>query len=440
MSVSQQTSAADARTRFLTPALILACGVVVAWCGVLIALKPDAIADERLHQPVIAGVAEGRWPPARALVMPPTYHALLGAASWLFGPSLAASRAMTALLAVATLLLIRATERRLWPGEPDGQRALLAALNPLLLTYFALVYTETAALLLLALACYFQARRSGWAAAAALTLACLVRQSHLVWFGLLAVWALEQRIRPDGEGSASSATDGRRANWFVRGRAWLIANQQALAPPLCGVLGVLMLYDLIGGMERGGSGLNKPRPNVAQIHIFGLSMGLLLLPIWMAGLSRDGRRRLMPGLRRPLGIGACLLAVGILCQVFQSSHPFNNETDYLHNHVLRAMQRDGGVRALVCALLAPVALGLWLDWRRQPRRRLLAWVWLFSAAYLALHWPVDPRYYIPVVLLLLLLGRPTPRVRGWMHVCNAAGVLAMAAYVLARGGPGGGVW
>lgn len=439
MSAPQETSASRARPPFFTATLIAACGLVVAWCAVLITLKPEMIADERLHQPVIAGVAEGRWPPARALVMPPTYHALLGAASRPFGPSLAASRVMTALLAVATLLLLRATERRLWPEERDGQRALLAALNPLLLIYFGLVYTETASLLLLTLACYFQARRGGWAAVGALTLACLVRQSNVVWFGLLAAWAVDQRTRSAAGPDAPSVAGGRRASGLWRGRRWLTANQQALAPPICGAIGVLMLYDLIGGMERGGSGLNAPRPNVAQIHLFGLSMGLLLLPVWVAALWQDGWR-LRSLLLRPAGVGACVLAVGVLYQVFHSSHPFNNESDYLHNHVLAAMQRDGGVRGLVCLLIVPVAVGLWLDWRRQPRRGLLAWLGVFSAAYLALHWPVDPRYYIPIVLLVLLLGRWTPGVRAWMHVVNGAVALAVAAYVLARGGAGGGVW
>ena len=81
-----------------------------------------------------------------------------------------------------------AARSRFGPG--GGAYALILLWNPVFFPYCVLVYTEPAAMLAVAAAVQAHVRGRYGLAAAAMTAACLVRQSNIAWVALLLVWGL----------------------------------------------------------------------------------------------------------------------------------------------------------------------------------------------------------------------------------------------------------
>ncbi|MBI5864994.1 MAG: hypothetical protein HZB38_10905 [Planctomycetes bacterium] len=408
--------------RFASGPLWAAIAVVLVWLALLIAFKPAPIADERLHMEAIGQIAAGQMPPAGQLGMLPAYHTLLGVLLQPIGASLNAARALTALLAIGALIATHLAARSIGAANTT---VLHVALSPLFLPFAAMVYTEAAGLLCLMAGFAFHVRGHRLPAAISLAAACLFRQSLVVWVVIGIVWdAFGRPEPPESEPQAEA-----RLRKIRGAAAWLV-------PPM---LAVIAVYYAAGGIEVGGGGMNRVGLNPAQIHTAGAVFGLLWLPIWVEALMRDWRSDIQPKLMRPAVVTALIAIVAIIAMLFSNPHPWNNASDYLRNHLLTAMMRSSAVCAAVSALVVAAMLGLHRALRRQPQVRLIAATCVLSCIYIAPHWLVDPRYFLPPLLFLTVFFRPG-RIDKVQLIWSGLLCTCLATYVLSHGGFSAGIW
>lgn len=398
-------------------AVTMALAGPAAWFGLLAIARPELVADEVYHVPAVRALAQGDWGPVGALPMPPTYHLLAALPVRVLGGELWVIRGFNALLSGLTLIVFGKAAVR---HDPHGatHRLLRLAWNPLLGPLWVLAYTDAAALFGVAFALAFYARKQhGWAAAG-LLLACLVRQSNVLWPVLFAAWAVIE-CRDDRTAAA-------------RGRLRSLA---ATIGPYGLALVVAVICMAVTAFGQPPLVENRPRFNPAQFYLFGLTAALLAAPVWLPALAAPWRRWFGQAIRRPWICAAAIAAVGLLELTFGNPHPWNADPDYLRNWPLLAMTRHLSVRYLAAVVLvAFVPTAVYLAWR-SPRRTGLAAVVGVSLVFLAGHYLVDPRYYIVPVVLLDFWSMPTrPQARRltvWYVLLSAA----LAAFIGLR--PGG---
>ncbi|TWT46153.1 DIE2/ALG10 family protein [Phycisphaerae bacterium RAS1] len=396
---------------------------VIAWCQLVCIWKPAPIADEVFHLTAVSEIAAGRWPAPGYLSMLPTYHLVAALPARWLGSSLLLLRSFNLLLAVAALLLLDRTIRRL---DAPRESLLLVAWNPLLFPFWTLAYTESAMLLTLVAGVYFHVRGRRLAAVAALLASCFVRQSGLIWLLFIAAWDAADAIAAHpsrGQRRSPLAAIVIRVTW----------------PYLAAAVGFLTFIRTQGGFSLGAWQFGSGRPNIAQYYCFGLAIALLWAPLWIAFLAGPFGLELRNSFRRPLVLAALLGGVGILEMGFSNPHGWNGDPHYLRNRLLIALSTSVPLRFLIAAILAAFVPIVVVWTRRQPRHAMLTATWAVTALYLAPHSLVDPRYYVPP---LLLLGGFATYSRGmgrmlaaWNFVLSAA----IGAYVLACGGQTGGV-
>ncbi|MBK9119280.1 MAG: hypothetical protein IPM18_06705 [Phycisphaerales bacterium] len=382
----------------------------VAWYLVGLILRPDLTADETYHVPAILGLARGDWTEALKLPMPPTYHLVVAGVARVFGPDLWVLRLPNLIVAVAAIFVVDWVLRARWP-QGDALGVALFACNPLLWPYVAFCYTEPLCLLGVLLAFGWHVRGRYLAAALALLVACLVRQSTMVWGLFFLGWALLEQLAPwaglsrAAVGWGHGDTGGRTArtpsppppNW----------HQAVMATwPYMVLLELAAVYVLVVGFTQSHSVENALRPNRAQGYVLILTLGLLWFPRWVAALPGLWRVAGQPVLLRAAGCTALAGLVGLLALAFANPHPWNLDTYYLRNWPLAAMTRDGGMRWAFSAAVVLIGAALVVAARGAPYGRVLALAALCGAAYVGAHYLVDPRYYVlPIYVLELLWPR-----------------------------------
>lgn len=384
---------------------------MVIFAVVLNCLYPDPIWDETYHWPAIRDLAAARVERALALPMLPGYHALVAgvvAATWPdFRVARAAAVVLGALALVACAALLKALGR-----SNDGQALARFALQPLLLPFWALVYTDVLGVLavLLALLCHIR-RRPALEGAAWLG-GVLVRQPNLVWPFV----ALAGRIGPPTQSGAK-----REVRPILPAVAALVIG------------GALVAVDALmpsAPME------NRAALNPGQLHMFLLTAATLWLPIWWPHLRRNWRAVFEPRLARPWIAAVGVAALGALLLAFHNPHAWNTDLAFLRNWPLVLLGREPLLLFPVgVVLVAFAATHAHYVWTSPARRPLLA-IFGVAALYIAPHALIDPRYYIlPFVLADLFTPydqREARRLTAWYAIL-AAGV---AAWVLFRPGSG----
>lgn len=397
--------------------LVPALAAPAAWFVLLTIARPDLVGDEVYHVPAIRALAEGNWGPARTLPMPPTYHML--AALWvrLTGGELWILRAFNALLSGLTLTVFGWAAVR---HDPDGaaHRLWRLASNPLVGPLWVLAYTDAAALLGVAFALAFFARRQHTWAAAGFLLAGLTRQPNILW---LAAFAALAAVHPRGDRSAGPRG---RPTVLVR-RLWPYALALAAAAVL------------LTRIAPTGPPLveNQPRFNPAQFYLFGLTGALLIAPVWLPAVVTLWRRWLERAFLRPWICAVAIAAVGLLELAFRNPHPWNVDLNYLRNWPLLAMTKYTAARyvaAVVLVAFVPTAVSL--AWT-SPQRTALAIVAGATLVFLAAHYLVDPRYYMVPVVLLDFWSTPAARRARQLTIWYVLLSAALAAFIVWQ--PGG---
>lgn len=374
----------------------------IVWWIVVNHARPEPIADEVLHQKVVAGLTQGQWPRPGYLTVLPAYHAVAAALTRPWGGALPAARAVTVVLAVvAGWLAWRLARRR---NGDRGAAALLILGGPLVLPFTALVYTDVPALCLLLLATWAAAAGRWWMCAAAVIAAFLIRQTSAIWLLLFALAAL--RDRPPARAAL----------------ARLVPLGVALV--VCVVVGVAVRRWIVGAQIS-----IQPAVNPAQFYIFGLCVAVVWAPLWIEELLRMWTATLRPALMRGWGAAAILAASAAIALLYTNPHPWNADPDYLRNRLLVAMQRSEVLRTIICTAVA-IGGGAAVHFaRRQANAGELAVIGCLSLVFLAPHPMVDPRYYIVPIALLHVAIRYTPVQARRLALWNGLLALTYCAYL-----------
>ncbi|MEE9269459.1 MAG: hypothetical protein V3V49_04280 [Candidatus Krumholzibacteria bacterium] len=394
--------------------------------------NPEPLADESGHHlSAIRQFAGGDWSWPQDLVMWPTYHVVASLPARLFGADVFVLRAFSALMTVGALwLLFSATRHVDWPAPSDA--LLHFAWHPILFPFSVLVYTEPAGMLCVLGGVYLHVRRQYAWSAVAVFMACLIRQSNVVWLVLMMAWGLsdlwDERVR---------SAKARRAPGLWRGvyrLRWHLVFLVASA----------VVFATLEGFAITSVAENRVQFNIAQFYLFGLFVVLLWLPVWLVRWPGDvtviarwaaGHT----GVSALLGL-AVLTAIGVSIAEFSNPHTWNNNDNYFRNFPLQLMDASIPVRAVAVVLMLMFTPTIVRFSLAQPTRRMLALTWVFSLLFLVPHSLVEPRYYIVPVFFLNFFACYTPRearrLTIWYGVLSAA---VGTAFVIGASSEGG-VW
>lgn len=352
----------------------------------LVATHRALLSDERFHGGQIWHLHAGNWEILGNITMIPTYHAVLAlVARWLRIYDDMVHRAVT-LIGALTIPWIawRSIARRL-PSEA-GRRVLQLWFFPLLFPFCFLIYTDAwAAAAVLATAMFALERRPASAAAAG-AVAFLLRQDTILW-SALALWLVMWEDVERGPWTAAL----RRLSSNALRRGW---------PLLLLLVAFAAFVGWNGGVAVGDRGAHQGGVSFGNAYSFLIWSWFLLLPHNLEAAPRI--RSLLE--RRPAGLlllgGAFLAYMG----TYSNPHPYNQADllEFLHNQLLHALSSSALVRALAFLPIAWMVLTAWTTPLREGR---LNWLYPAALASAAMHPLIEPRYYLPA-LLLFLLWRP----------------------------------
>jgi hypothetical protein len=349
-------------------------------------------------------------------------HLLIAAILRITGPSLLAARAVSAALTICSILVFHAAVRVRQP-DAAGSQTLLMAWNPLFLPYCVLVYTEPASMLAIVLGLYLHVRRCTILAAAALLVACLIRQSNIAWAALMAIWLLIE----SGE-AGPRPTRAAIRKWLAR--AWPYLTLMALFVGAC----IIWPSRLLAPSSDNRAGFNP-----AQFYLFCFVSAIVFLPLWLEKLRRGWNDLFAPRLARAGVCAALVAAVGALVMLYSNPHHWNGNPNYLHDRFLVLLNTSASIRAVVSTLIVVAAVTLFAFVRQTEHRAMLSAAWIFALLFLAPHGLVDHRYYIFPLLFINFFSRCTPPQRRRLCAWHLMLASATAAYTLAYGGPESGL-
>jgi hypothetical protein len=396
-------------------AWFLAFAGTIGWSLAFSLARPVGVGDEFVHLETIERLARGDWALAGNLAMWPAYHWLVYLVS-LGQPSLLTARLVSTLSALVALFLFGKTWER-YHGAPAGVPTLLVATLPILQPFTAMAYTDITALaaLLGAWAAHLSGHR--FLAAVLLVAACSLRQTNVIWGGFFVCWTFLRNVIDS-------------ANWRLASRRTL-AETRALLVVLAGfALAVIGTGKLLPA----AIAENRPRFNVANLHVGAQLWMLFTVPLWLRQIPsswRWVRQRLRTNPALVIATAtAVMVAIAALGLTFENPHPWNRHLEYwdgfklhfLRNWPLVWMENHAVLRWVSAALVVASFFSLGLLLRRQGHRLEIFLVVLFGALLVAPHYLVDPRYFITVAVFLLFFLRfeeRTARALGgwWILLC-----------------------
>lgn len=399
-----------------------AAAITIAWFFVYNTLQRHYLVDEGGHLGNVYHFLEGKpgWP--EQMTMLPGYHFIV-AALWQLHPPcslLTLARLVTLVSALAGLGFFALAWRRLHAGGA-APATLLFALFPLLQPFNAMAYTDTIALasVLAATAAQWHGRRG--LAAGLFALSALFRQTNLIWAGFAvaveAVWVWRE------------IADGRSTRGFLgavfRRTGWLLL-----------ILTIGAAFVLAAGRVSVGTATGtEMRPNIATLHCAALLALVLGLPAWLVRLPNAVACAVAAARNRPLATGAIALgaaaAVLVLTRTYANPHVWNRDLFWdgetftlLRNWPLVWIERHAWLRVASAVNIVAMAGALVVVFTRAPRRAELWLAFAIGALPALLNNLVEPRYFIPgAVLVLLLLEMETRVWRAlavwWALLCAA---------------------
>lgn len=403
------TPAAD--LRFSRLCFIAAVTLTLVWGALYARFAHSALCDEPGHLGVIIHLAEQKpgWP--ENLTTPPGYH-LVALALGGGQPSLTAARLTTTLFALLALAAFAGAWRHLH-ARPAGPATLLFALLPIFQPFTGLAYNDVPALALLLCAVWAQLAGRLPTAALALALACLIRQTNLVWAPFLILWEILRTPIPPARPLWRHALTVA----FTRTRGYVVVIAAAAA---------IILY--AGRLTPGTVNGNDLRPNPAAFTFAALLLVALGLPVWIAHLRAALTCFATAARRRPafaaLWLAGVAATVALLAANYTNPHVWNRDLWWdgvrftlLRNWPLIYIEKFPALRVASGLTVVFAVLALAHLCRASSHRRLLALSLPFAAIILGSNYLVEPRYYLTPAAIILLFTAPSRRdfflLAGW---------------------------
>lgn len=370
------------------------------WLGCLFLLFASVIAsieswhgpivgDEHVHFAQVLRFLAGDFSVDRDyLTTIPGFHLLVAALMWPFdADSIAAARFCNAAFGIAATVAFYALRRRAGHGDGILPTLQFAAL-PLLFPFFFLAYTDVLSLALVLAATLATISGRHLMAGCVLILAMLVRQNNVVWLGFLGVLAVVPTWQD------------------LRQREWRKFVARAL-PYAVGVV-AFCVYWRVNGSVSLSAAQARAHPDAAM-HLgnvyFTLFLAGILLPlqtlfglrIFWARVTAQPWLALLP-----------VVLFAMFWWGFEVDHPYNliDPQWSLRNQILQASQQQAWLHAVVGLISVMAACGLG-SLRLQPK--VAAWLYPFSAAFLASSWLIETRYALIPMALWLAFREPCGR-------------------------------
>jgi alpha-1,2-glucosyltransferase len=401
--------------------VIRAAMLVTVWLGVRTIVQGDwPLVDELQHQGIIQDFVNGRWHLPDDLPMLPVYHAMVAGVEWALGPGLFVGRLFSVCMALAGFAAYGLLSQKVRAGRwSDSFR--LYAYHPLMFPFTAMIYTEQTSVSLLVFALLAHAGgRFGWAAVA-MAAAAILRQTNLVWVIVLVAWAvsdsLGQSALPNGRAKIKEVSCCLLSMWryavvILAAGAFVIGN---------------------GRLTAGVAPLNQPAFNIAQYYVFFLFVLALWAPVFIDRAVGDIRALLLWSVRCPVAAGvAGVMGAALIVVLFinySNPHPWNHGTNLVRNWPLLKMDQSGKARLLV---LLVCAWSIYQTVRFTLTRKnlvILAAIWGGGLLSLSIMGLVEPRYYIPILLLADFFNDYEPRHAAWLarwYQCAAAAICLLS--------------
>lgn len=359
-------------------------GSILAFAFTILLHLPHEISDEGFHSPQIWGFYNGDLHVARSLTMLPAYHAVIAAllkATGIFSVKLA--RFLHLLLCALTLPVFYRICKALGRPHPDS-RTLLFLTCPIILPFFALLYTDVPALLPILLQVLSTIRKRHLPAALFGLVATLVRQTSIVWVAFSCVYVVIEQVQAQGTSS------WRQHVLPLARRLWAYAAVG---------LGAAVFFHVQGGVAVGDSSHHPISFNPSNLYLFLLLAFLFFLP---HNLARAGA--ILDLLRRRPRIWYILVPafVGYMA-TYSNAHPYNSAglSFYLRNVLLHHIVTRPAIRALTFIPVAWMALTLILFFHEETRHRWsLGALYVFALLSFVPLPLVEQRYYLPALTLL----------------------------------------
>lgn len=391
--------------------------MIVVWSVVYQVFTYGPLADEQWHVDISRHFAEGNrgWP--TGLMTPPGYHLFVNALSG-GEPGYASARITSTLFGLFAVGAFVAARRRLHGGAA-GPEVLLFALLPFLLPYTGMAYNDVASVALLLAAWWMQLAGRWLLAGAFLVLACLVRQTNILWALFFLGWEIVSAL-PAAREAAGRTWSNLLAvlPGAVRRAGWHLAAVAA-----CAIV-ILWAGRLMPSPHDPGHWV---RPNLATLHFGALLLFVLGLPVWLLHGGAAARDFLAAARKRPgravLVVGVVLVAIVVLAVTFENPH-FHNRIHYgrtgilryayLRNWPLVCIDAHVWLRLVSGAVVVGMALALARIFRRQLHGRALTLAVAVGAVLLGTNFLVEPRYYLTPAVMLLTLLTIDRRTCGWL--------------------------
>lgn len=359
-----------------TLALLLVLAAVLAQFGFMSAAP--LLSDESFNFRQITRFLNGDFSLEPEMNVIPGYHALVALALSVFNKSgVFSARLFSAGIAFASVLAFYMLAWKV-SGRPSLAKTLQYTFFPLLFPFFALVYTDILALLLVLLAVYLILSRRYTLAGLAGILSVLARTNNIAWFGFLYAFAYYQEYGLDWRALPGSL----RKTWIY----WLGS-------------GLFLAFVVVNG---GIALTNKEvqplfRFELGNVYFLLFLFAFLFLPLNLANLSR------IIGLLRTRGwaLPALLGVYLIFLLTFESTHPYNQTFPdyYIRNQLL--MTVTSGL-IWKSAFFLPVAFALLSLAVTRLRELRFYWLYPFTALSLVPFWLIEPRYaFVPLSLFIL---------------------------------------
>ncbi|TVQ36920.1 MAG: hypothetical protein EA370_07395 [Wenzhouxiangella sp.] len=380
---------------------ILALGLVAL---ALLVLPDQPMVDEHFHQGQIHLFLDGEFRMVPEITVTPGYHLVIAGPAAVFGTrDLLYLRLISAALAMLTVFLAWT-----WWLRQGAESPLLRSMQilacPLLWPFYVLLYTDLLALVGL-LAVLLLADAGRFRIAMLFGLATLfVRQTSVFWLGLIWLMAMHQA----GLGAAMSRPVELSRRLAGAGKA--IRPALARTWPLLVPLLAFVLFVVVNRGVAVGDRLSHQVGGVypSQIFFMLLVLWLVLLPLHLANLGRIAGL-----LRSRLWLVPALVLLGAAYMFsFEVSHHYNLGLPEFHlrNRVLGWLDGDWRWRLFAFPLMAWALLSVALT----PLTSKAA-LWLFPVTVLAMLPAelIEQRYYIPPLVLWLLLRQAQSRAVEW---------------------------
>jgi hypothetical protein len=408
--------------------LIAAFGLTLLWGATYIAFAYGELCDESGHVGAARHLAERQagWP---ALPHPPGYHVFVNALS-LNQPHIGTARLTSVVFALLGLVAFAGAWRRLHRAEA-GPATLVFALLPILQPFTAMAYTDVTSLAWLLCAWWAQVSGRPFRAAMLTGVACLVRQTNVIWAAFFVVWEAERALAacPDSRPRWRIVVEAARTNGL-----WHLL--------LIAASGIVIL--LHGRFTPSTDHGNELKPNIAAFHLAAWLALVFGAPLWIrhgpAAIRSSRVVEIFRSRRGILWLVLAMLATGLLAATFQNPHEWNRilrggvrAVRYyivLRNWLLTSVDAHLSLRLVSGASMVAVALMTALIFRQQPQRRALWFALLFGAILLGTNSLVDPRYYITPAAMLLCLMKVETRTYLWFAAWFALLCAVHAPFIL----------